>query len=78
MVPFAPMDLVELGSRVKFMNVIATAQGLTLRELAVYYCARSSEYSIMYFSQAVEKFQDAVRANPNKVENLIFAAEAIW
>ena len=78
MVPFAPMDLVELGSRVKFMNVIDSAQGLTSRELAVYYCSRSSEYSNMYFTQAIDKFQDAVRANPNKVENLIYAAEALW
>ena len=72
------MDLIELGARVKFMNVIESAQGLIYRELAVYYAARSSVISSMYFTKSIEKLNASLTRNPTKVENLLLISEALW
>lgn len=65
--PFQSFDLVELGERVKYMNVIATAEAF------LYQAASEQAKGIkrqQFLELAAEKYLVAISANPQSVEAL--------
>jgi tetratricopeptide (TPR) repeat protein len=72
--PFQQFDLVELGEKVKHINVIGMAEALLYRRAAA---KASGQNKVQLLRRAIAKFEDVLSAAPNELEGSCYLADSI-